>query len=96
MHWRRIHRRNVTLLICAAVLIGALIWLTSGMQPLIQELAKAKENLATYQENLSSAKIRNQKQFDADAKSLLIWTKPTEKYLLMNSPQNQMVYVWQQ
>ena len=42
MHWRRIHRRNVTLLICAAVLIGALIGLTSGMQPLIQELAKAK------------------------------------------------------
>jgi len=42
MRWRRTHRRNVILLICAAALIGALAWLTSGMQPLIRELAKAK------------------------------------------------------
>ena len=42
MRWRRTHRRNVILLICAAAMIGALAWLTSGMQPLIRELAKAK------------------------------------------------------
>ena len=42
MRWRRTHRRNVILLICVAALIGALAWLTSGMQPLIRELAKAK------------------------------------------------------
>jgi len=42
MRWRRIRWRNVALLICAAALIGVLVWLTSGMRPLIRELAKAK------------------------------------------------------
>lgn len=42
MRWRRTHRRNLVLLICALTVIGGFVWLTSGMQPLIRELAKAK------------------------------------------------------
>jgi len=40
-----------------------------------------------------SEKTKHPKQFDADARSLLIWMKYTGKCLPMNNLQNQLVYV---